>query len=214
MLRVLMTVPRRVGAIAAVASDAASSARELSLVADDQALVARVRAGDVAAFEALVRTYAQPLAAFAWRYVGSVDGAMDIAQDVFARVWQQRGALVVTGSVRAYLYAAARNRALNVVKRARVEARWRVAVAEGRAPAPAAPARADESLARAELAAAVRAAIDALPPRTREVVRLRWQEQLLPAEIARITGVSVSTVGNQLTRAARRLRAVLAGVWP
>src|SRR5215472_2974196 len=61
---------------------------------------------DDAAFEQMVLAYAQPLTAFAWRYVRSDEMAVDIVQDVFAQVWERRAALAQRTNVRAYLFAA------------------------------------------------------------------------------------------------------------
>lgn len=180
----------------------------------DAERLSRIRAGDVAAFEAVVRAHAPGLVAFAYRYVRSRELAADLAQDVFAQIWERRESLDVRGSIRAYLYGAVRNRALNAIRRDSLLSRWRDTEstrdpANGRA-APSA----DRPLEEAELLTALHAALASLPPRTREVARLRWQEEMSYAEIATVMEITVSTVSNQLLRAAKRMRALLAGVWP
>ena len=89
---------------------------------------------DTAAFEQMVLTYAQPLTAFAWRYVQSNELAVNVVQDVFAQVWERRADLDVRTNLRAYLFAATRNRALNALAHARIEARWRERAAQGEVP--------------------------------------------------------------------------------
>src|SRR5579862_1433146 len=177
----------------------------------DGTLVARIRDGDVAAFEEMVRTYAQPLTAFAWRYLRSDDGAPDLAQDVFAELWEHRRELAIRGSLRAYLFAAVRNRALNVLDHLRIEARWRERSSAAMLDVPTAPP-ADEGLERTELAEAVQRAIGSLPPRAQEIARLRWIDRLSRREIAEIVGVATPTVSVHLTRALKRLRRLLRGL--
>jgi RNA polymerase sigma-70 factor (ECF subfamily) len=186
--------------------------RERRPVEADPVLAAQIRAGDPAAFEELVLTYAQPLTAFAWRYLRSADAAADVAQDVFAHVWEHRAGLVVRGSLRAYLFAAARNRSLNALDHERVEARWREEGAANLSPKSWSNAPAHERVERAETVAAVHAALNALPPRGREIARLRWIERLSVREIAEVIGIAVPTVSVHLTRAAKRLRALLLDV--
>jgi RNA polymerase sigma-70 factor (ECF subfamily) len=175
-------------------------------------LVARVRAGDVAAFEALFRATHAPLRAFARRLLDGDDaGAEELVQELFADLWTGRAGWAVRGSVRGYLFGAARNRALNARRHARVErafeARETAAAAHGD---PAAPPPADDALAEALDAAALRARVDgaiaALPERCRLAMQLRWRAQLRHAEIAEALGITVKGVERLLTRGIEALR--------
>lgn len=175
------------------------------------ALFARVREGDSIAFDALVLALVGPLTAYARRLTGSLDAAQDLVQDVFAHVWENRTTLFVRGGVRSYLYTALRNRALDIRKRERFEAvGW--SEQEGRpSPGVAHPSyAADAALYRREIADRVAAALNALSPRVRETALLRWHDGLSRPEIAAIMGVAVPTINNQLTTAARVVRALLA----
>jgi DNA-directed RNA polymerase specialized sigma24 family protein len=77
---------------------------------------APIAAGDRAAFEALFRLHYRPLCGFAMGYLKDGDKAEDLVQDLFFRLWLDREKVNVTTSVKAYLYAAVRNRCLNAVK--------------------------------------------------------------------------------------------------
>src|SRR5881628_2581382 len=72
-------------------------------------LVARIRAGDEAAFEAMFRAYYGPLCRYVAAYLGSRDAAEDAVQGVFVRIWEDRTRWVVS-ELRHYLYAAVRRR--------------------------------------------------------------------------------------------------------
>ena len=172
--------------------------------------VQRVRAGDLEAFESLFRAMHAPLLAFGARYVGDTARAEELVQDVFLALWERRAEWVVTGSVPSYLFAAVRSRALNVRRRDAVEQRWADDEAHDsvRALHPP-PQRADTALEAREARARVDAAMAVLPPRLAQVMVMRWHGGLSYAEIARILGISVKGVENQLGRGLKALRAAL-----
>jgi RNA polymerase sigma-70 factor (ECF subfamily) len=171
-------------------------------------LAERLRAGDVRALEELFRQQYEPLCRFAERYLRDRAASEDLVQDLFAALWARRTRLDVRGSLRAYLFASVRNRALNVRKHQLVEHDWErdEAAPEVRA-LHRTPRRPDELLDERERDARVRAAVAQLPERCRLVMQLRWQEQLGYAEIASILGISVKGVEIQLARGLRALRA-------
>lgn len=200
--------------------------RAQDAVPPDAALVARVRAGDVGAYEALYLAYHEPLWRFAYRYVRSAAVAEELVQEVFFTLWRNRDTWEVTGSVRAWLYGAVRNQALNHVRHerlaARVAERQRGPGAAGAPPEEDAPDAGAGALAMAapppdahalteahDLEAAVVRAIAALPERRRVVMALRWRHDLTPQEIARVLGTTPEVVRVLLSRARRELAALL-----
>ncbi len=149
----------------------------------------------------------QPLLAFAERFVGDAARAEELLQDLFFELWRDRAGWAVQSSVSAYLYAAVRNRALNVRRRDVVEAEW--AVDEAHEPVRAlhaAPVPADVALAQADLTAQLRSAVSRLPERCRLIMQMRWHGGLSYAEIAEVLGISLKGVENQLARGLRALR--------
>lgn len=176
-------------------------------------MVHAVRDGDVAAFEALVKTYYEPLLRFAFGYVKSRVVGEELLQDVFFHLWEQRAQWEVRDTVRGYLFAATRNRALNWLRRVALEQRWADgAAADGNGdlailPRPQSP---DERLALAELDEAIRAAIEQLPPRCRETFILSRLHHLSHEQIGEVMGVSEKTVQAQIGKALHSLRQALA----
>jgi RNA polymerase sigma-70 factor (ECF subfamily) len=178
---------------------------------DAESLVPLVRAGDERALESIFRVHYGSLCTFASTMVRSRETAEELVQNVFLKVWTNRTRWDVRGSVRSYLFGAVRNEALNHLKRERLERQWleeggeedTVIPIHGTLPAP------DAGLEGPELAAAVRRAIEQLPPRARQAVQLRWDNQLRYAEIADVMGISVKGVENQLSRALEALRWLL-----
>jgi RNA polymerase sigma-70 factor (ECF subfamily) len=159
--------------------------------------------GDAHEYDALFRAYAPGLAAFLARYVGSPATAEDLVQDLFCTLWAERAWTHIEGSVRTYLFTAARNRALNHLKHQRVADRYRLAV--GQSSDPSDPSAPGESALLASIEA--QRAIDALPPRCRRIFSLCRQQQLSHRQIASLLGISVKTVEVQMGRALKSLRA-------
>lgn len=180
----------------------------------DAALAERVRAGDERAFETMVRTYAPRLARFAYDYVGSMEAAEEITDDVFLWVWEHRTTWEVRGSLRGYLFRAVRNRALNARRDAAYQTAWEIRHADDPAAAGIGGVVRDAvaDLEAQELGATLRAAIDQLGEGRRTVVLLRWVQEMSYAEIAEVTGTSVVGVKQQLNRALKDLRGLLGDV--
>ena len=160
---------------------------------------------DDRAFEQLFRAHYAPLRDFAARYVVDPALAEEIVQDLFADLWTRRHLRQVRESVRAYLFAAVRNRALNLRKRQAMESDWEQEEARAMSDVNP-PSEAHDALERADLRARLDTAIAALPERCRLVMHLRWREQLSYAEIASIMGISVKGVENQLARGLAAIR--------
>jgi RNA polymerase sigma-70 factor (ECF subfamily) len=176
--------------------------------------VARIRAGDAAAFEAMFRRYYEPLLRFALTYLPVRETAEDLVQDVFYRIWEQRERWAVRTTLAAYLYGAVRNRALDYVRHQLVEQQWEerallardVTAAALRVP----PASALAQLELDELDLVIRRAVDRLPERCRQTFLLSREHGLAYAEIAAVMGTSVKTVKIQMGRALKALRAAVA----
>jgi RNA polymerase sigma-70 factor (ECF subfamily) len=155
--------------------------------------------------------YLEPLLGYAFSLVGTREMAEDIAQDVLCWLWYDRLSIRVQGSLRSYLFAAVRHRAIDHFRRVSTEINAASEFAgDDDIPAMATPERAtDDRTLRNELTTSLRRAVDQLPIRRREIVLLRWR-QLSNAEIAEIMGISIKTVEAQVTRAFETLRESLA----
>ena len=165
-----------------------------------------IRRGDAAAFERLFRSHYEPLCRFAERYVDDSAIAEELVQDLFTQIWVDRARWPAPLNVRAYLFTAVRNRALNLGQRRRVEADWIAAESVAGEELPGGddePSRIESVESKSRL----NRAIGALPERCRMVMHLRWRDQLSHADIAQVMGISVKGVEAQLARGLRSLRA-------
>lgn len=165
-------------------------------------------AGDAEAFKHLFDTCFDRLYRYVFRYLRSAEESKDLVHDVFLQIWRQRRRIGLERDLRTYLYATARNRALDRLKHRKVEQRFQ----EGRAAALAAEqgvgyaADAESELEAQELSAALQKAIDGLPRRQREVLQLRWHGTLSYDEVAKTLGISPKTVAIHMARAFQHLR--------
>jgi len=175
---------------------------------EDRERAERIRRGDAGAFEALFREHHPGLCRFAEGYVRDPAVAEELVQDVFFELWRGRAGWELRTTLRAYLYGAVRNRALNHLKRAGRERGWLARLRGEGDPADPSPSP-ERAAAESEAAAAVARAIARLPARARMVVELRWQHGLRHGEIAEVMGISVKGVENQLGRALKALRGML-----
>ncbi len=166
----------------------------------DERLASEFAHGDDAALATLYDRYRVPLFTFCSRMLADAESARDVVQDLFAGAYARRDAFGRVRSVRAWLFALARNRCLNELRRARGHARLAPALE-----APPAPPATDAVVEAEEAARRVRAALIELAPEHREVLILREYLDLSYDEIAEITDASVSAIKSRLFRARQAL---------
>jgi len=168
-----------------------------------QALLARARAGEAAAFEQLYRWFERPVYTLALRLTGRREEAQDILQETMLKLIDRFGDFRGQCPFWGWLRQIAVNESLMLLRR-----RGRFLADEG-ADQSALP---DETLVlppRACDAAILGEAMARLPDATRSVLWLYHAEGYTHEEIAAATGKSISFSKSQLARGTRRLRGLL-----
>jgi len=175
-------------------------------VLSDEALMARAQAGCDDAFDALIHRHYQPIANFAARMTGRPDLAPDVAQHVFAVIYQQRRRYRQSGAFRPWLYTIARRHCRDVVRR---ENR---ALPEDIGATVAADEQSDppQAAEQRELLRALRTALPELPERERAAVVMFHYLQWSYKEIAAALGCSSGAARTAACRGRARLRRLLA----
>jgi RNA polymerase sigma-70 factor, ECF subfamily len=180
----------------------------------------RVRdADDAEAFAELVEHNQHRLVAVLHHLLGTAEGAEDLAQEAFLRVYRTRKRYHPRAKFSTWLFTIANHLALNVLRgrqrRPQVPLLPQDSGPLGPRPAEQlAPAREQppgHRLQQEELAAAVRQALDTLNERQRMAVVLNKFEDMSYAEIAEVMGLSTKAVKSLLSRARAGLREALRG---
>ena len=149
-------------------------------------------------FAGLVRQHQAMVFSIAWHMLRDRAVAEELAQDVFLSLHQHLAEMESPEHVQFWLRRVTSNRALDVARRRQ----RRPMVSLENAPEPVALTPTGDPL----LGTALKKLVAALPEKSRAIVVLRYQEDLDPAEIARVLGIPVGTVKSQLQRALALLR--------
>ena len=198
-------------------SDLASA---IGIRAEEQDLVAELKAGSESAFALLLAQYSHPIYSLIARSLSDPADAADVTQEVFVKVFRNISSFHGEASLRTWIYRIALHEASN-------QRRWwsrhkrqeltidaqhendegeTFCLADALAARDASPY---ECAARAELGERVVAALRTLPEAFREVVVLREIEGFGYEEIAEMLDVNLGTVKSRLTRGRAALREAL-----
>lgn len=184
---------------------------------DDPGLVQRARAGGQEAYGEIVRRFERPLYGLILRMVRDPSTAEDLAQDAFLKAFSALDSYDPRRKLSSWLFKIAHNTTIDHLRRKQpVTVSLTPPEGEGEPDysaglADAGAEDAERSVERADLAAALEAAMGDLRPEYREVLVLRFQEGLAYNEIAEVTGLALGTVKTHLHRARKELAALMAG---
>lgn len=192
--------------------DGVALERPGSLTESDSDLLQRCRAGDQPAWRELVARHTRRVFNLAYRFVGRVDEAEDLTQEVFIKVYQSLDRYRQDeGSFTTWLTTVARNQVIDNYRHRREEKRRRLEdpeILDVMASPEEGPLR---ELEREERVEFVRRGLRALPPDLREPLILCDLQGLPYQEVAGILQVPLGTVKSRINRGrlelARRLMA-------
>lgn len=170
----------------------------------DQALVARVIAGDEAAFGSLIHRYEARLVRYATYLLHDEPMAHDAVQEAFIKTYQNLRSYNKKYKFSSWIYRIVHNEAMNLVKRQRHEVTEfdETRLDELHAHESSVVQEIDKNI----LSEALSSCLEELDTRLREVLMLQYYEQMKYIEIADVLHVPVSTVGVWSSRAKARLR--------
>jgi RNA polymerase sigma-70 factor (ECF subfamily) len=174
----------------------------------DALLAERLAAGDDHALAEIFDRFAGVVYGAAAGVVGDGGCAQDVVQEVFVELWRHPDRYdPAAGSLRGYLTMLARHRAVDTV---RSELR-RIArqVRHARLTPDEAPQSPGEQVLTADLASAVREAVQQLPSAQRQVVELAYFKGMTFREVADAAGIPEGTAKSRLRLALAKLEAVL-----
>jgi RNA polymerase sigma-70 factor (ECF subfamily) len=168
-----------------------------------QLIVLRCQAGDEGAFVQLFERFSSRTLAYLRRLLA--DQAEDVQQDVWVTVYRELRTLHQPRAFRTWLFRTTRQRAIDFLRSRRRERELLQDIADSVAETLPARNPALPTLDESDLGAMVAQ----LSTAQREVLLLRYQEDMSYEDIAMLTGCSVGTVRSRLHYAKRRLQELL-----
>lgn len=160
------------------------------------------RLGEAEWLSGVVRDFERPLSRYALSITRNAEKALDAVQETFLLLLRNLAKVDRTRPA-PWLFTVCRSKAIDLLRRdGKMEARSYEELAQRASADPPAEA----AVASREQSREVDALLALLPPREREVVRLKFQQGLKYREIAAVTGHSVSHVGVLIHEAMARLR--------
>jgi RNA polymerase sigma-70 factor (ECF subfamily) len=157
--------------------------------------------------ERLFEQFHGVLVAYAYGFLKSPEDAKEIVQDVFISVWNNRERLQLESDLKAYLYAATKNKCLNFIQKRKLPTvSLNIATADANT-----DYNPEAELEVAELRAEIFDEVSKLPVKCREIFILSRQDGMSHKKIAQYLGISEKTVENQIGIALKRIRQRLYG---
>jgi RNA polymerase sigma-70 factor, ECF subfamily len=175
---------------------------------EEQDLIARVYRGERAAFAVLVDAYAKPIFNLAFRMTGSRQDADDLAQETFLRAYRKLNRFNPEKKFFTWLYTIALNIIRNHLKSS-PERTARMVEADHPPANPVDPTNPEGLFLVKEKERLLETCLQKLSSDLKEVVVLRYYQDLTFDEIATITNASVSAVKMRAYRGLERLRALV-----
>ena len=181
---------------------------------DERELIRLAQSGDLQAFEQLVKGWRDQVFRIARQIVGEEEGAKDVAQMVFIRLWQVLRRYREGGSFASYLHRITVNLAIDFCRE-----QSRRATAESWDPAgmdalPSLPGGLEENPSPGELQKIFEVLSRRLSPKQRAAFVLREIEAIPTEEVSEILGMRQSTVRTHVQEARRILQEGLRRLYP
>ena len=159
--------------------------------------------GDYMSYNQLFRCYYQPLCQYVYTLLADKDDAEDVVQELFLKLWKDRGKILITESTSSYLYRMARNMSLNF-KRSKIAME-----SLNENPDLVSLTYEENSLETDEFRIALIDCMNRLPKRSKEVLMASRVQGLKQQEIADTFSISVKTIKNMLWISLRKLKECL-----
>jgi RNA polymerase sigma-70 factor, ECF subfamily len=184
----------------------------------DGTLLKRIMAGDQEAYETLVCRYSTQLFSYIYHILRDYDQACDILQEVMLKLYLSLSKLHTDEPLKPWLYMVARNRCLDLIRQQTRRRTLHFSEFEATNDEDEAPTLLNipDSSAMPEDVAEQHAnqqriwhAIQALPPKFRDVVSLRYVAQMSFSEISDVLGMPTATAKTYFQRAKPLLRTTL-----
>lgn len=168
----------------------------------DEKLIQLLQKGNKLAFTQIYYRYSKMLYAVALRYLKDEASAKDAVQQVFIKLWERYKDIVITNSLRNYLYTMMRNYVLNEIKNNKVKLIENYQEAQQKSTVE----NIAETIEKEEVLNAFYNALELLPEAKKEVCILKMEDRMTNEQIAETLKISVSTVKTHYAQAKEILK--------
>ena len=167
----------------------------------DQQIIQEIREGREEPFRQVFNAYYEGLCQYAFTILRDMDDAEDIVQNMFLKIWEKRQTLIITHTLKSYLYKAVYHQCINQFDHRAVREKYQ----ERRTYESSSGVQLPEVFPN-ELEESIVDAINSLPKQCRIIFMMSRYEELKYSEIANKLDISVNTIENQISKALRILR--------
>ncbi|MGE4586327.1 MAG: RNA polymerase sigma factor [Mangrovibacterium sp.] len=170
----------------------------------DKALIDEFALGDMRAFDIIYEIFNAKLQKFVFTLVKTEAETEEIVQDVFVKIWENRGKLKNHTSFESYLFSIAYHTTISLLRNKVKETRYveyvksvQIEIEEPENEA---------NITAEEINKTLNLLIEKMPPRQREVFKMKHFENFTYREVAEKLHISINTVENHLVKAHKFLK--------
>lgn len=179
--------------------------RQLTVINENEIrrLQEQISGGDQRAFRQLFDLFSDKLFHFAFAIIKAKDGATEVVDEVFVKIWKQRANITQIEYLKTYLYTSVKNASLNYLSRKANEQITEpfdfitIELKEEQCPY--------QQMITADALKKIQEAVNELPPRCKIIFKLVREDGLKYKEVADILNISVNTVDAQMVIAVKKI---------
>jgi len=168
-----------------------------------------LRNGDHKSFDIVYTLYFRLMRNFITALLQDKEEALEVTQDVFAALWEQREKINPEIGIKGYLYQISKGMAYKRLRHREVEDKYVRFMDRSEVD----PLRADDEIISKETAILIRIALDRMPEKRRQVFMMHKEQGMSYDEIADLTGLSKNTIRNHIATATKDLKKVITLFW-
>lgn len=164
-------------------------------------ILQQIREGNDESFREIFHAYYEGLCQYAFTLLKDMDDAEDVVQSMFMKIWEKRQTLIITHTIKSYLYKAVYHQCVNQFDHRAVRVKFQAHTTAQNARDVQHP-----DVFPNELEERIVAAVNTLPKQCRTIFMMSRYQEMKYAEIAKVLDISVNTIENQISKALKILR--------
>lgn len=166
----------------------------------DEKIIDKIQKGETELFDSIIRKYYQSIYRFCFYYLDNEQDSLDVTQDVFVKVYESLQNYDNKGKFKNYLYVIAKNKCKDILKK-----RTPISLAEIDLPLVRNP------IMDVENEIAVQQALHELSDKEKEIVILRFYQELKYRDIAEIMKIGIPHVEYYVKSAMKKMKKYMEG---